>query len=268
MKIKFIALFLSFTLLGTGILCSPPATAISSNYSCSFSSGSSSNSSSYSSIFEKVFSARRISSPNSGTITSEAKNSDSKPSSSGNTAPTPAADTVIPGSDSEIAKNPIDSNIPVSGAITEANAADSSPSDSGTAAKTSTAVEGSPAASASVPATTVKTTSTYKSTDSHYNKHEKPVVDSFRASFDGSLAQTLVGRAIWYMEYGFIKYGHSKYATTGYSDCLTLYPWFYKDSDIYTSQPNLIRVGVRFPRWSMQEKNRLRKYTLVGVEKT
>ena len=44
---------------------------------------------------------------------------------------------------------------------------------------------------------------------------DKPIVDSFRAQFDGSLADSIVGRAIWYMEYGFIVYGHSKYATTG-----------------------------------------------------
>ena len=36
-----------------------------------------------------------------------------------------------------------------------------------------------------------------------YNRHEKPIVDAFRANYKGSLAEALVGRAIWYMEYGF-----------------------------------------------------------------
>lgn len=50
-----------------------------------------------------------------------------------------------------------------------------------------------------------------------------------RTNYDGSIAQTIVGRAIWYMEYGNIAYGHTKYATTGYCDCSQFVSMVYKD---------------------------------------
>lgn len=62
-----------------------------------------------------------------------------------------------------------------------------------------------------------------------YNTNVKPIVDSFRANFNRTLAQTIVGRAIWYMEYGNIVYGHTKYAKTGYCDCSQFVSMVYKD---------------------------------------
>lgn len=56
-----------------------------------------------------------------------------------------------------------------------------------------------------------------------------PVINSLRTKFNGSLAQTIVGRAIWYMEYGFMVYGHHKYPTTGYIDCSNFVSLVYKD---------------------------------------
>ncbi|MGI5921315.1 MAG: peptidoglycan-binding protein [Syntrophomonadaceae bacterium] len=103
---------------------------------------------------------------------------------------------------------------------------------------------------------------------SHYNDHEKPVVDSFRANFDGSLAQTLVGRAIWYMEYGFMKYGHTKYNTTGYIDCSNFVSLVYKDFgySITSAARNYGTVGNKVPGVYSQKIPGTSKYTLVGVE--
>lgn len=55
------------------------------------------------------------------------------------------------------------------------------------------------------------------------------IIKSLRASYDKSLADAIVGRAIWYMEYGFIKYGHSNYADTGYCDCSQFIAMVYRD---------------------------------------
>jgi len=104
---------------------------------------------------------------------------------------------------------------------------------------------------------------------SHYNKHEKPIVDSFRKNFDGSLAQTLVGRAIWYMEYGFMKYGHSKYPTTGYIDCSNFVSLVYKDFgySITSAAKNYGSVGKKVAGVYSQKIPGTSKYTLVGIEK-
>ncbi|MEN6463382.1 MAG: peptidoglycan-binding protein [Syntrophomonas sp.] len=103
---------------------------------------------------------------------------------------------------------------------------------------------------------------------SHYNSHEKPVVDSFRTNFDGSLAQTLVGRAIWYMEYGYMKYGHTKYPTTGYIDCSNFVSLVYKDFgySITSAAKNYNTVGVKVEGVYAQKIPGSSKYTLVGIE--
>jgi peptidoglycan hydrolase-like protein with peptidoglycan-binding domain len=104
---------------------------------------------------------------------------------------------------------------------------------------------------------------------SHYNSHEKPLVDSFRAKFDGSLAQTLVGRAIWYMEYGYMKYGHTKYAATGYIDCSNFVSLVYKDFgySITSASKNYGSVGVKVAGVYAEKIPGTSKYTLVGIEK-
>jgi hypothetical protein len=114
-------------------------------------------------------------------------------------------------------------------------------------------------------AATVPTTASI----SHYNIHEKPVVDSFRANFNGSLAQTLVGRAIWYMEYGYMKYGHTKYPATGYIDCSNFVSLVYKDFgySITSAAKNYGSVGVKVQGVYAQKIPGTSKYTLVGVEK-
>lgn len=57
----------------------------------------------------------------------------------------------------------------------------------------------------------------------------KKIVNALRTNFNGSLSHSIVGRAIWYMEYGYIKYGHNSYARTGYCDCSQFISMVYKD---------------------------------------
>jgi len=79
----------------------------------------------------------------------------------------------------------------------------------------------------------------------HYNKDEKPVADAFRNSYSKTLANSIVGRAIWYMEYGFIVYGHSKYSSTGYCDCSQFVSMVYRDFgySLTTASRNYNTVG-------------------------
>ncbi|NLV16662.1 MAG: hypothetical protein GXY50_05600 [Syntrophomonadaceae bacterium] len=104
---------------------------------------------------------------------------------------------------------------------------------------------------------------------SNYNTHEKPIVDSYRASFDGSLAQTLVGRAIWYMEYGYMKYGNTKYAATGHIDCSNFVSLVYSDFgySITSAAKNYGSVGVKVQGVYAKKISGTSKYTLVGIEK-
>ena len=58
---------------------------------------------------------------------------------------------------------------------------------------------------------------------------DSSAITAFRASYDGSPAHALVGRAIWYMKYGYMVYGHQKYPQTGYIDCSNFVSLVYKD---------------------------------------
>ncbi len=102
-----------------------------------------------------------------------------------------------------------------------------------------------------------------------YNDHEKLIVDAFRANFDGSLAQTLVGRAIWYMEYGYMKYGHTKYASSGYIDCSNFTSLVYKDFgySITSAARNYGSVGTKVEGVYSKKIAGTAKYTLVGTDK-
>ncbi|HZK43871.1 MAG TPA: peptidoglycan-binding domain-containing protein [Syntrophomonadaceae bacterium] len=111
-------------------------------------------------------------------------------------------------------------------------------------------------------------TGTYTSNNSQYNSHEKLIVDSLRADYDGSLAQALVGRAIWYMEYGFMKYGNSKYPTTGYIDCSNFVSLVYKDFGypITSAARNYGQVGVKVGGVYAKKIPGSTKYRLVGTK--
>jgi len=104
---------------------------------------------------------------------------------------------------------------------------------------------------------------------SAYNSQEKPIVDALRVSYKGSLAEKLTGRAIWYMEYGFMKYGHTKYPTTGYIDCSNFVSLVYKDFgySITSAAKNYGQVGVKVEGVYSKKIPGSSKYTLVGVEK-
>lgn len=75
----------------------------------------------------------------------------------------------------------------------------------------------------------------------------KPVINCFRTNFNGSLAQTIVGRAIWYMEYGYMVYGHYKYPATGYIDCSNFVSLVYKNFgySVTSTARNYDHVGVK-----------------------
>jgi hypothetical protein len=49
-------------------------------------------------------------------------------------------------------------------------------------------------------------------------QHEQPLADAFRANYT-IVGPAMVERAVWYMENGYMVYGHTKYAATGYIDC-------------------------------------------------
>lgn len=106
-------------------------------------------------------------------------------------------------------------------------------------------------------------TAASSSTTSKYNQTAKPVVDVFRSDFNESLAQTIVGRAIWYMEYGYMIYGHYKYPKTGYIDCSNFVSLVYKDFgySVTSTARNYDQVGVRVSGVYV------RNGTLVGANK-
>jgi len=106
-------------------------------------------------------------------------------------------------------------------------------------------------------------------TPSTVSDADKPYVDAFRASFDGSLAQTLVGRAIWYMEYGYIKYGHSLYADTGYIDCSQYVSRVFGDFgySITSASRKYTTVGTKVEGVYAEKISGTSRYQLVGTDK-
>lgn len=117
-----------------------------------------------------------------------------------------------------------------------------------------------------VPSAALAATS-YSSPKAEYASHEKPIVDAYRNSFNGSLAQTIVGRAIWYMEYGYTVYGHTSYATTGYIDCSQFVSRVYKDFGYsFTGASRKYgSVGWQVQGVYAKKISGSSKYTLVGV---
>ncbi|HWP96036.1 MAG TPA: NlpC/P60 family protein [Syntrophomonadaceae bacterium] len=94
-------------------------------------------------------------------------------------------------------------------------------------------------------------------------KLSTPIVNTLRTNYNASLSQAIVGRAIWYMEYGNIVYGHSKYATTGYCDCSNFVSMVYKDFgySFTSAAKNYDQVGVKVSGVSVKNGK------LIGVEK-
>jgi len=72
----------------------------------------------------------------------------------------------------------------------------------------------------------------YKDYQGSYTKHEVPIIKAFEAQYDGSLADQIVARAIWYMENGYMVYKTAKYAETGMIDCSNFTKLVYGDFGI------------------------------------
>lgn len=99
---------------------------------------------------------------------------------------------------------------------------------------------------------------------------DSATVAAFREAFDKSPAQVLVARAIWYMKYGYMVYGHTKYPTTGYIDCSNFVSLVYKDFgySITSAARKYNTVGSAVSGvYSRKQTGSTKKYTLVGVDK-
>ncbi|MGI6549578.1 MAG: C40 family peptidase [Syntrophomonadales bacterium] len=110
----------------------------------------------------------------------------------------------------------------------------------------------------------------YKANMAAYKKHEQPIVDAFWKNYRGTLGQKLIKRAIWYMENGYMVYGHSNYAKDGKIDCSNFVSLIYKDFgfDITTRARDYNKVGRKVSGvYSRKQPGSSNKYELVGVNK-
>lgn len=101
-------------------------------------------------------------------------------------------------------------------------------------------------------------------------KPDLPQVKAFRQIYNNSPAHALVGRAIWYMNYGYMVYGHQKYWDTGYIDCSNFVSLVYKDFgyNITSAARKYNTVGTKVSGvYSKRQPGSSKKYMLVGVEK-
>ncbi len=108
----------------------------------------------------------------------------------------------------------------------------------------------------------------YRDNYAKYLKHDKALADAFLANYNGSEAQALVARAIWYMENGYMVYGHSKYWDTGYIDCSNFTSLVYKDFGytVTSASKKYNAVGTKVPGVSSRKIAGTSKYELVGTE--
>lgn len=109
---------------------------------------------------------------------------------------------------------------------------------------------------------------TYRENYAKYTQNDEVLADAFLAGYNGSEAQALVARAIWYMENGYMIYGHSKYWDTGYIDCSNFVSLVYKDLGykITSASKKYNTVGTRVPGVYSRKIAGTSKYELVGTE--
>lgn len=102
-----------------------------------------------------------------------------------------------------------------------------------------------------------------------YVKNDKVLADAFLAEYDYSEAQALVARAIWYMENGYMIYGHTKYWDTGFIDCSNFVSLVYKDFGytITSASKKYNQVGKKIDGVYTRKISGSSKYELVGTEK-
>ncbi len=100
-----------------------------------------------------------------------------------------------------------------------------------------------------------------------YTQNELPLVKAFQAQDNGSLANDIVARAIWYMENGYMIYGHSKYPTTGFIDCSNFVSLVYKDFgfQVTSAARNYNTVGTKVSGVYAKRQAGSSKYMLVGI---
>jgi len=101
-------------------------------------------------------------------------------------------------------------------------------------------------------------------------KPDIPQVKALREIYNNSPAHALVGRAIWYMNYGYMVYGHKKYWDTGYIDCSNFVSLVYKDFgyNITSAARKYNTVGRSVSGvYSKHQPGTTKKYMLVGVDK-
>ena len=108
----------------------------------------------------------------------------------------------------------------------------------------------------------------YKTNYPAYTQHELPLIKAFQAQDNGSLANDIVARAIWYMENGYMIYGHSKYPTTGFIDCSNFVSLVYKDFgyQVTSAARNYNTVGTKVSGVYAKRQTGSSKYMLVGMD--
>ena len=101
-----------------------------------------------------------------------------------------------------------------------------------------------------------------------YLKNDKVLADAFLLKYNNSEAQALVARAIWYMENGYMVYGHSKYWDTGFIDCSNFVSLVYKDLEysITSASKNYNQVGKKVAGVYSRKITGSSKYELVGIK--
>lgn len=101
-----------------------------------------------------------------------------------------------------------------------------------------------------------------------YTRYELPIIKAFQAQDNGSLANDIVARAIWYMENGYMIYGHSKYPTTGFIDCSNFVSLVYKDFgyQVTSAARNYNTVGTKVSGVYAKCQPGSSKYMLVGID--
>lgn len=100
-------------------------------------------------------------------------------------------------------------------------------------------------------------------------KSDKVMADAFLAAYNQSEAQALVARAVWYMENGYMIYGHSKYPATGFIDCSNFVSLVYKDFGytIPTASKKYNQIGTKVEGVYSRKQENSNKYELVGIDK-
>lgn len=103
-----------------------------------------------------------------------------------------------------------------------------------------------------------------------YAQQELPIIEKFRSTYNDSLVHAIVGRAIWYMENGYMIYGHEKYPKSGLIDCSNFVSLVYKDFgyNITSAARKYDTVGSAVKGvYSRNIKGSKTKYELVGIDK-